>query len=239
MSKYLKRELTIIVPAFNEEKKLRDTILDLIRISDNILEEYEIIIFDDGSSDQTNHIATKLELEFDKVSLVTHDINLGLAASFREGISISKYAYICLIPGDGACSPDSLIPIFGSIGTSELILTNRANQKVARSKLRYLISKSFFYLFKNLFKLNVKDINSLGIYPVERLRNIEIISSNWGFNLEILVKLMRLNTEYKIMDLDLIPEDHIVGSSLNRKFLLDIAKVTGHLLFQKDLSRKD
>lgn len=227
------KNLTIIVPALNEEKNLNKVVRELISIADQFLSQYEILIYDDGSTDKTLEIAKNLGVEFKNVKVYANKVPLELARIFKLGIKNAAYENIILIPGDGAFENLSLINVFKSIGLKDMILTSRVNQSITRSKLRYLLAKIFFIFNKNIFNLKVKDINSIAVFPTNELKKINIIYFNKGFNLEFLVKLTRKKLSYMIVDVRLNHEKHVVGKSLNIYFILDVVILMFYLTFIK------
>jgi glycosyltransferase involved in cell wall biosynthesis len=227
--------LTIVVAAYNEDQNIRRMIEDLLPVALKSLKDFEVLIINDGSTDNTEAIVGELVTLYPNyIKGIKFDTNSGLATVFRVAIKKSTKNYICLLPGDGAFEASSLDKVFEKVGTTDMILTNRSNQNVSRSVLRRALAKSFIEINKLIFSLDVKDINTLGVYPIKTLKEIQIVSKNWAFNLEILVKLIRKNLSYSIVDLKLEPENHIVGKSLNLKFITDIIYVSQHLLLKKE-----
>lgn len=226
------KSLTIIVPAFNEEAHLENTVNGILKIANKTLDDYELIIFDDGSSDNTLNIANLIKGNNSKIRVIHHEIPKDLSYIFKEGIRLSNKENIILLPGDGAFSESSISEVFQSIGAAEMILTNRVNQKAARSFFRYSLSKVFYHVNKLLFDLKTDDINTIGVFPIHYLRLINLSATNKAFNLEILVKLKRFGLNHKSIDVQLNPERHFIGKSFNTKFIIDSLKIMFQLLFK-------
>ena len=75
---------SIVIPCFNEEKTLRQTVARLQEIVDDTL-QLEILIVDDCSSDRSLEIALELETEFSEVRSLHHQVNQGKGAALRTG----------------------------------------------------------------------------------------------------------------------------------------------------------
>jgi glycosyltransferase involved in cell wall biosynthesis len=90
-----KFSLSIIIPTFNEEEGIFKTLTDLC--GDHRLNEAEIIVVDDGSTDQTNEIVQ----QFPRVRLVKHNLNKGYGASISSGVKASNSKFVVWCDSDG------------------------------------------------------------------------------------------------------------------------------------------
>ena len=86
----------IIIPAFNCEHTLKQTVSS---IQASGLQDYTIILVDDGSTDQTLSICTDLSLEFDNIQYV-HQENSGVSAARNHGIKLSSGEYLLFFDAD-------------------------------------------------------------------------------------------------------------------------------------------
>jgi cellulose synthase/poly-beta-1,6-N-acetylglucosamine synthase-like glycosyltransferase len=102
--------VSIIVPVFNEGKVIKESIKSLLNLD---YKNYEIIIVNDGSSDDTKQIAESLvgyqqgRYNKIKVSLINQP-NLGKARALNAGIYYSKADFVLSMDGDSQLSPESL-----------------------------------------------------------------------------------------------------------------------------------
>lgn len=137
-----KTDVYIIVPAFNEEPVIGDTLKELLLL------DYSIVVIDDASTDNTGNIVKKLP-----VAYVRHKVNLGQGAAIQTGISyaLQKGAdYFVTFDADGQHSPsdiavllqklknDSLDFIFGSRFAADTKTEIRGSRKIVLQIARYL-----------------------------------------------------------------------------------------------------
>ncbi|MCX8508930.1 MAG: glycosyltransferase family 2 protein [Rhodobacteraceae bacterium] len=88
--------LSIVIPAYNEEGAVRQTIEDVRCEMEATGVPYEIIVIDDGSEDRTLEIARDCGVIVD-----TNQVNTGYGASLKRGIRHAQYEYVAIIDADG------------------------------------------------------------------------------------------------------------------------------------------
>lgn len=94
--------VSVILPAYNVAPYISETLRSLTEQS---LNELEVIIVEDGSTDGTRKIVQKAE-EIPNVRVIYHQGNQGLAAARNTGIAAAKARYIAFIDGDDLAQPD-------------------------------------------------------------------------------------------------------------------------------------
>ena len=97
--------VTIVVPLFNEERFIRDTIESLKR---QTVRNFKAIIVDDASTDRSAAIALKIMGADPRFVLVRHQRNSGLSASRNTGLRLAETPFVTFLDGDDFLLPDSL-----------------------------------------------------------------------------------------------------------------------------------
>jgi len=87
MSKY---DVSIIIPCYNEEKILEESVMEIERIMSPMVYTYEMIFIDDCSQDRTKDLILKLVKENQNRRYISHKINIGRGATVNEGIKASR-----------------------------------------------------------------------------------------------------------------------------------------------------
>lgn len=116
---YLKRELrepelptpsqegcSIIVPCFNEEAQVHETIRYAMQSQ---YPEFEVIAVNDGSKDRTAEILDQLALKYPKLRVVHLAENQGKAYALRAGAMVSRYEFLVCIDGDALLHPHAVL----------------------------------------------------------------------------------------------------------------------------------
>lgn len=95
-------EYSIVIPAYNEERRLPPTLIDIIDFFDAHHPSYEIIVVDDGSQDNTSGITQKFEKVRDTVRLIRLPTNMGKGHAVKTGALNSHGNLILFADADGA-----------------------------------------------------------------------------------------------------------------------------------------
>src|SRR5438105_4804859 len=94
--------LTIAIPAFNEESTVSAVVEDALRIGKAVTKNLEVLLVDDGSTDQTRPIMDSLEKSHKKIIRVIHHTkNKGFSGAMKSCYTKSSKEWIFLIPADG------------------------------------------------------------------------------------------------------------------------------------------
>ncbi|WP_411822942.1 glycosyltransferase family 2 protein [Leptospira sp. 'Mane'] len=109
--------LSIVIPCYNEAEGLKqlENRLNLAtkKIPSNF--SYEIILVDDGSTDNTLAVMKELFSSNKKFRIVAHEKNLNLGAAIRTGISQSNSEYVIFLDSDCTYDPEYIIPILDEL----------------------------------------------------------------------------------------------------------------------------
>lgn len=101
---------SVIIPVYNEEEYISRCLQSLIAQTMN---DYEVIIVDDGSGDHSIEICKKFQSKFRYCSIISHTKNMGASAARNSGIKYATGSYIVFLDSDDTLSPyffETLIP---------------------------------------------------------------------------------------------------------------------------------
>lgn len=100
--------VTVVLPAYNEEAILEHNVGVLLKYFDTLTDRYrwEVIIVNDGSSDETGRIADRLADRNEIITAVHHGVNFGLGQAFKTAFRMSKGDYVVTLDVDLSYSPE-------------------------------------------------------------------------------------------------------------------------------------
>ena len=101
--------ISVLVPAWNEEKTIKDTIEHIFEVDYPIK---ELIVLNDGSKDKTKEIVEKLLKKYPKLKLINKE-NTGKGDSLNKGIAIAKGEIVVVVDADSYPSKDSFKKLVG------------------------------------------------------------------------------------------------------------------------------
>ena len=136
------KKLTVIIPALNEEKNIIPTIESVLLAINSKFGDYEIIVFNDCSSDKTGDIVEKLAITNKKIKVIHNKKTMGFGYNYRKGVELASYEYISMIPGDNEISPNSIKDMYSAIGKADIVVPYTVNYWIRPLLRRGL---SFFF----------------------------------------------------------------------------------------------
>ncbi|MEW5806906.1 MAG: dolichyl-phosphate beta-glucosyltransferase [Acidobacteriota bacterium] len=187
--------LSIVIPAFNEEKRLRDTLDRVWTYTRQNSLDAEIIVVNDGSVDATPEIAKKFTHLHDHCFLVNNVENRGKGFSFRRGFLASKGNLILLTDADLSAP----IEEFGVLmkvmreGNYDIAIGSRgidpSKVEIKQNWVRRTMGKSFNSLVRMITKLPFKD-TQCGFKLMARERVLPVINmmkvDRFSYDVELL-----------------------------------------------------
>lgn len=216
------RCLTILIPALNEEQKVALTVREVLAAGRRLLDQFEVILVNDGSTDRTGAIADALALENPEVQVIHNEQRRGVGWAFWEGIARAKFDRLTVVPGDHAYNVDGIERLFSAVGSADLIISYRTNQAHARQRRRAILSALYQRLVGLMFGFRLRDFHSTVVYPVLELRDMGMRTAGYTYQLEVLVKLLRLGMSYVEIPVILNPSGRGTSRALRPKTFFDV-----------------
>jgi len=176
----LDRTVSVFLPAFNEVGNLEGAVRDIVAAGETELDAYEVIIVDDGSTDDTGGLADRLARELPQVRVLHQPRNLGLAAGLGRARDEAKLNYFSFLPGDHEVSGESVRRIFHAVGSADLVVPYHGNSW-ARPWHRRLLTWGSTTLMNAAFGMRLRYYQGPFIYPTELARRLPVPRTSRGF----------------------------------------------------------
>jgi glycosyltransferase involved in cell wall biosynthesis len=186
--------LSVVVPVFNEEKTLAEVVRKLLEVPCLL----EIIIVDDCSTDGTEELARGFAEQYPQVHLVRHLKNAGKTAALKSGLALTTGQIVIVQDADLEYDPAEIYGVIRPIleGHADVVFGSRFLVRRAARVLyfyHYIANKLLTYLSNLLTNLNMTDVETgYKAFRGDIIRNMKIVSSGFGFEVEVVAKLAKL-----------------------------------------------
>ncbi len=219
-------KLSVVVPAFNEEKRIRELVTQLAASLEPLGSDAEIVVVDDGSQDNT-----RSEVPEGVARLLIHEKNKGKAAAVQTGIAQSKGDFIAVLDADLEYFPADLIKLLvATNGQREIAVYGSRYLEPANfrtgvlGKLRVLKDQeitswianwTLSFLVALLYRHWITDtLTGLKLYPGEFLRNQKLVTTGFEGDHEITARLIRKGIAVAECPIGYAPRDRSEGKKI-------------------------
>ena len=215
--------ISVIMPAYNESKSISKVIDSVKRFMAREKIEYELIVVDDHSTDNTAELGRK-----EGVTVLSHPINRGYGASLTTGFKKSKYDYMLIMDADGSYSIDEVKKLLPYMNDFDMVVGARQGKYYHGSFVKRLSRMAFYLLLKYVTGESVPDANSgLRLFKKNAVMKFEDDFCN-GFSFTTTITLILLSNRYLVKFVPIEYNPRIGKSKV--KYLRDTARTFQILL---------
>lgn len=208
-------QYSVVIPAFNEESRITTTLTRILGFMKDFVESFEIIVVDDGSSDETVKMVTEYSQDHPEVSLIANP-HRGKGYAVRTGVLVSKGDLVLMADADMATPIDELkrLAVWIEDHDFDIVVSSREGVGATRHNeplLRHIMGRVFNMIIRMLTRLGIQDTqNGFKLFKGDIAREIFgklvlfgsdsrdiTIPRVSAFDVEVLVVAKRLGYEIK------------------------------------------
>jgi glycosyltransferase involved in cell wall biosynthesis len=214
-------QLSVVIPVFNEAENLGRLIGQIKGLQ---LPATEIIVVDDGSTDDSGDVAMAAGAR-----VVRHPYNIGNGAAIKTGIRAAQGKLLLFMDGDGQHRPEDIAKLLTETRTYHMVIGARA--KGSKLRLHRYAANAFYNLLASyVTRFNVKDLTS-GFRVLSRLdalRFIDLLPNTFSYPTTLTLAFLRSGLTVKYVPIQTLyrsGQSKISLVSDGVRFLLIITKI--------------
>ena len=186
-----KPALYIVIPAFNEEAIIEQT---LLRIEAEVDLPYEVIVVDDHSTDSTADIVQRFGKRHPKVRVLSNEGQRGFSNALKVGYAAAGTGVIVTMMADLCDDPQTLAPMYAKIVEGyDVVCGSRympgGGKDSEDSEVKGMLSRFVGLSLRRLVGIPTHDVtNAFKMYRSEVLKSIPIEEAGFACSMEIAIK---------------------------------------------------
>ncbi len=227
-------DLSVVIPAFNEQWRLPTTLIDVIDYCDLYAGVYEIVVVDDGSTDGTVQAVRKFEKIRPQVRLISYPRNHGKGYAVRTGVLNAKGAKILFADADGSTPIAELARLDNALRAgADVVIGSRAmvtrETRVITRWYRKYLGRIFNFFVNVLVLPGIADTQcGFKIFTRNAAEFLFRLQSCDGYSFDVEVLFIARRAGLKIQEVP-VNWENAPGSKVN--LVLDSLKMFRDILF--------
>lgn len=163
--------VSFFIPAYNEQDAIVQVVQDVIDVMAPLDVAYEIIVIDDGSTDETVARCRAIP----GVRVVTHGRNRGEGAARTTGVRVARGRYVITTDADGTYPASAIPEMIEALGECDMVIGARTREMGTMRLLRSFAKEFIRLLASYMTRTHIPDLNS-GLRAMRREKVLEFLS---------------------------------------------------------------
>lgn len=182
-----KPDISIIMPALNEERNIILAINNSLKASEDFGISAEVVVVDDGSRDKTAGLVSEAAKKDSRIRILHHNYPMGIGASFWDGVDQARGDIVLTLPGDNENNPWEILRYYKLLEHVDFVVPFVFN-KEARSLFRNALSYVYRFIINTTFLVNFNYTNGTVLYRRSLLKELDYHSHGFFFQTDILIR---------------------------------------------------
>ena len=215
------RSVSVVVAAYNEQDNLAEAFDNIERALDGLVDDYEIIVVDDGSRDLTASIAMERARQDARIKCVRNDRNRGYGYSYWRGVMLSAKDHVTGFPADNDMSWGSLRDLVKNMGQADIVSSYMTNLQ-DRPWPRRVFSRMFVVLMNIAFNMRLRYFNGYFIGRRDLIQALTVRSSGLTILAECKVRSIKKGCSYLEIPFVHVPRHRGTSTALCFKSIKEV-----------------
>lgn len=183
--------ISIVIPAYNEEKRIRNVLVDYYSFFSEKKADFELIVVANNCSDSTSEVVIRFSKTHPKCRLLDIKRKIGKGGAVKAGFGIAQKNVVCFVDADDSTPAIEFWKILQALPLSGLAIGSRAlsdSRIIGQPEYRKFLGRSFNFLVNLLFGLGLHDTQcGAKIFSKKTIRIMQAVESNFfEFDVELL-----------------------------------------------------
>ncbi len=181
--------VSVFFPAYNDEGTIAKMVMDALAVLPNLTDDYEIIVINDGSTDETGAVLNKLAETLSCLRVINHDGNKGYGAALRTGFDQASKDLIFYTDGDGQYDARAMTVLF-PLMRDGVDVVNGYKIKRSDNLRRKVLGAVYNQLARFMFRVPIRDVDcDFRLIRRRAIEQVELVSSSGIICVEMVRKL--------------------------------------------------
>ena len=182
--------ISLFFPCYNESANVANMIEQSVKVGEEYGVDYEVVVVDDGSQDNSVEIVKQWVQKNPRVRLVRHDENQGYGAALRTGLRSVTKDLVFLTDGDNQFRLTDIEKLFSKIDSCDVVTGYRLSRQ--DKIFRRMNGRLWTWLNRTLFGLPVRDVDcAFKLFRKKCLQGLTLKSNQLLIHAEILARLKK------------------------------------------------
>ncbi len=189
--------ISIFFPCYNDAKSIGKLVREAFQTVKKVTRDYEVIVVDDGSTDDSVAVLKNLSRKHRKLKLIFHETNIGYGGALRSGFAAASKDLIFYTDGDGQYDVKEL-PLLLSLMSPDVDFINGIKMTRLDPTIRIVIGNLYSFVARWLFWIPTYDVDcDFRLMRRELLQKLDLRNNSGSICIELVKKAERMGAKFR------------------------------------------